>query len=72
MTRNKDIAREPTWVAIDIAKRRNDILIQPSGKKRYRMTITNDKVDHDRLINHLLDIGGPVSVGFEATGDNLI
>lgn len=69
MTEKNDISEKPTLVAIDIAKHRNDVLIQPSGKKRYRMIITNDRVDHDRLIVHLVRLKGPVSVGFEATGD---
>ena len=56
-------------VAIDISRNRNDILIQPPGKKRYRMTITNDQVDHDRLVNHLKQTGNSVVVGFEATGN---
>ena len=69
MTRHKDNEQPPTWVAIDIAKHRNDVLIQPPGKRRYRMTITNDRIDHDRLVEHLRAIGTPIHVGLEATGD---
>lgn len=69
MTEKNDISEQPTLVAIDIAKQRNDVLIQPPGRKRYRMVITNDRVDHDRLIEHLAGLKGSVSVGFEATGD---
>lgn len=69
MTEKNDISEKATLVAIDIAKHRNDVLIQPPGKKRYRMIITNDRVDHDRLIVHLVGLKGSVSVGFEATGD---
>ena len=56
-------------VAIDIASRRHHVLIQPPGKKRYRLSITNDKVDHDRLAEQLRELGSDVIVGFEATGN---
>lgn len=69
MTEKSDILGQPILVAIDIAKHRNDVLIQPPGKKRYRMIITNDRVDHNRLIVHLVGLKRSVSVGFEATGD---
>ena len=42
------------------------MLIQPPGKKRYRMIIANDRVDHDRLIVHLAGLKATVSVGREA------
>ena len=69
MTKKNDIPEQRTLVAIDISKHRNDVLIQPPGRKRYRMAITNDRVDHDRLIEHLVGLEGSVSVGLEATGD---
>lgn len=56
-------------VAIDIASRRHHILIKPVDKKRYRLSITNDKVDHDRLVEHLRALGSNVVVAFEATGN---
>jgi len=56
-------------VAIDIASRRHHVLIQPVGKKRYRLSITNDKTDHDRLAQHLRELGSDVIVAFEATGN---
>ena len=69
MTQDKDIRKPGTLVAIDIALHRNEVLIQRPGRKRYRMSITNDRADHDRLINHLKRIGGAVEVAFEATGN---
>lgn len=33
------------------------------------MQIVNDKPDHERLVRHLLDLGGPVVIGLEATGN---
>ena len=69
MTNSKDISKSSTLVAIDIELRRNEVLIQRPGRKRYRMSMTNDRVDHDRLIRHRERIGGAVEIGFEATGN---
>ncbi len=69
MTQINDSGNAATLVAIDIAKARNEVLIQRPGRKRYRMKITNERVDHDRLIEHLSALGGRVDVCFEATGD---
>ena len=69
MTIRNDSCKTRTLVAIDIAMRRNEVLIQPPGRKRYRLSITNDRIDHDRLARHLTDIGGEVDVAFEATGN---
>ena len=69
MTNNHDIGNTGILVAIDIAKNRHEVLIQPPGRKRYRMSMTNDRVDHDRLIRHLSGLGGAVDIAFEATGD---
>ena len=69
MTNSNDIGNSSTWVAIDIAQRRNEVLIQRPGRKRYRMSMTNDRADHDRLVRHLQRVGGSVEVAFEATGN---
>lgn len=69
MTMNNDIGKTSTLVAIDIAKDRHEVLIQLPSRKRYRMSMTNDRLEHDRLIQHLTDLGGCVDVGFEATGN---
>lgn len=69
MTMYNDRSETSNLVAIDISKNRNDILIQEVGKKRYRMSITNERVDHDRFIQLLSDLQGEVEVGFEATGN---
>ena len=66
MTNSNDIGNSSTLVAIDIAQRRNEVLIQRPGRKRYRMSMTNDRIDHDRLVGHLQRIGGPVEIGFES------
>lgn len=69
MTMYNDRSETSNLVAIDISKNRNDILIQEVGKKRYRMSITNERVDHGRFIQLLSDLQGEVEVGFEAIGN---
>ena len=69
MTTINDKTECKTLIAIDISKSRNDILVQRPERKRYRMQITNDRADHDRFIQHVIEIGEPVHVCFEATGN---
>lgn len=64
-----DSTQTATFVAIDVSKNRNDILIQQPGKRRQRMKITNERVDHDRLISILKKFESDIEVGFEATGN---
>jgi transposase len=67
--------REPTppdavLVAIDVSKLRNDVLIEFPGKaRRRRLTVLNNRSEHDRLVDLLNEIGSPVIAGFEATGN---
>jgi hypothetical protein len=61
---------EPVFVAIDVAKMRNDVLIEiPGQKRRQRLVVRNVREDHDRLIETLTALGQPVVAGFEATGN---
>ena len=55
--------------AIDIAKHRNEVLLEVPGRRRRRLTVLAKRVEHDRLIEQLVALGRPVVVGFEATGD---
>ncbi|MGK7295372.1 MAG: IS110 family transposase, partial [Candidatus Wenzhouxiangella sp. M2_3B_020] len=63
----------PTGVvlaAIDIAKHRNEVLVEiPGITRRRRLTVLNTRADHDRLVALLHGLGAPVLVGFEATGN---
>ena len=67
--------REPTrpdaiLVAIDVSKLRNDVLIEMPGQtRRRRLTVPNTLAEHDRLVDLLCRLGGPVIAGFEATGN---
>ncbi|HSG97089.1 MAG TPA: hypothetical protein VLA11_03780 [Woeseiaceae bacterium] len=44
MTNQDNICKTSTLVAIDISMQRHEVLVQPPGRKRYRMSITNDRV----------------------------
>ena len=69
MAKDNHSTEQATFVAIDISKDRNDVLIQlPNGPRR-RMKMTNDRVDHDRLVEVLSASGPEIQVGFEATGN---
>jgi transposase len=57
-------------VAIDVAKYRNEVLIEAvRGGRRRRMTILNTRGDHDKLVTALQAIQQPVVVGLEPTGN---
>jgi transposase len=70
VTNHNDTASTPALVAIDIAKAKNDVIIERPGKRRrQRLKILNTHLDHQRFIEHLLALGCPVQIGFEATGN---
>lgn len=70
MTRHQLFPNEGVLVAIDIAKARNEVLIDiPDHGRRRRLTALNNRADHDRLIALLSDLRGRVVCGFEAIGD---
>jgi transposase len=57
-------------VAIDVAKHRNEILIEEPGRtRRRRLTVLNTRAEHDRFVETLGAYGAPVVAGFEATGN---
>jgi transposase len=67
--------RQPTppdaaLVAIDVSKRRNDILVElPASRARKRLIVLNTRSEHDRFVDLLDGLSHPVIVGFEATGN---
>jgi transposase len=70
MTISNSIPTDAVLVAIDIAKVRNEVLIEaPGDKRRRRLQILNNRDEHDRQIEVLLAYGRPVVCGFEATGN---
>jgi transposase len=70
MTSANIIPADAVLVAIDIAKVRNEVLIEdPSHKRRRRLQVLNNRAEHDRLIEVLQTYGRSVVCGFEATGN---
>ncbi len=70
MTTTKLTPDNALLVAIDIAKHRNEVLIEEPGRaRRRRMSVLNTRSEHDRLIEALGQYGRPVLAGFEATGN---
>lgn len=70
MTSPNVIPADAVLVAIDIAKVRNEVLIEaPGHKRRRRLPVINTRAEHDRLIEILQAYGQPVVCGFEATGN---
>jgi transposase len=56
-------------VAIDVAKIRNEVLIEVPGQRRRRLTVLNTRPEHDRLVALLSGLWQPVTCAFEATGN---
>lgn len=70
MTRPKSTPPEAALVAIDVAKHRNEVLIEAvRGGHRRRMTILNTRADHDKLVTSLQAMQKPIVVGLEPTGN---
>ncbi len=70
MVKQQDRSSPPVWVAIDVAKRCNEVLIEhPQRACRRRLSVVNTRQAHDRLIAHLQAFERPVTIGFEATGN---
>ncbi|ESX29176.1 hypothetical protein X764_31880 [Mesorhizobium sp. LSHC440A00] len=70
MTSPNVIPADAVLVAIDIAKVRNEVLIEaPGHKRRRRLPVLNTRAEHDRLVEILQAYGQPVVCGFEATGN---
>ena len=70
MTAQQCTPPQAALVAIDIAKNRHEVLIDPgSGMRRRRLTVLNNRAEHDRLVATLAGLGKPVIVGFEPTGN---
>ncbi len=69
MTSNQPTPAAAALVAIDVAKLRNEVLIEvPDARRRRRLTVTNCRGEHDRLVAELQALARPVLVGLEPTG----
>ncbi len=70
MTKFSSTPTGAVLVAIDMAKNRQEVLIErPEGGRRRRMTVLATKADYDGLAEQLAAIRRPIVVGFEATGN---
>ena len=68
MAESKLNTKHNTWVAIDVAKLKLDVLIEyPNGTQK-SLVIKQNKEDFERLSNCLKKVNSEVIVGFEATG----
>src|SRR5918997_6822919 len=69
MTSNQPTAAAAALVAVDVAKLRNEVLIEvPDARRRRRLTVPNTRAEHDRLVAALQALACPVTVGLEPTG----
>lgn len=57
-----------TFVAIDVAKHHNEVLIEYADGSRQRWRMANVRRDYDLLRHRLQAASAPVLIGFEATG----
>ena len=70
MTAKQITPSDAVLVAIDIAKARNEVLIEFADRRRRRkLSIRNTRDDHDRLVALLIETGKTVVCGLEATGN---
>lgn len=68
MANNTNIIQQVTYMAIDIAKKSHDVLIQHPNGKRQHLRIPNTLEGYNRLIG-LIDDTTAVIAGFEPTAD---
>jgi transposase len=57
------------WVAIDVARYWNAVLIETASGKRHRFRMANSAEEFDRLIEFLHKLGGRCRAALEPTGD---
>lgn len=70
MTYRQPTPPDAALVAIDISKRRNDVLIElPGWRQRKRLIVLNTRPEHDRFVDRLIKLDRRVVIGFEATGN---
>ncbi len=69
MTHYISSTEDRVLVAIDIAKVRNDVLVQQPDGKRKAFKIANKMTDYEEFSRYLKSFGLPCLVGFEATGN---
>ncbi|MHB8624548.1 MAG: IS110 family transposase [Sulfuricaulis sp.] len=63
------VTPKTNWVAIDVAKEWNAVLIETNEGHRHRFKMLNNAADHDRLVAFLHGLSGNCRVALEPTGD---
>ncbi|MEM6943357.1 MAG: hypothetical protein AAF565_06355 [Pseudomonadota bacterium] len=70
MTLSADMPDRAVLVAIDVAKHRNEVLIEMPGRaRRRRLTVLNTRAEHDRFVETLSAFDAPVIAGFEGEAE---
>jgi transposase len=69
MTDGKNIKTNILWVAIDIAKTSNDVLVELPTGKRKKLKVMNRMDDYREFIEYLKSFNVDCIAGFEATAD---
>lgn len=69
MTAKRECTVSGTWVAIDIAKKWNVVVIDAAGRRRQHFKVANTRPDHDQLVKFLHEMPQPCRVAFEPTGN---
>lgn len=69
MTAQPESRSETTYVAIDVAKSWNTVLVEDANGQRRRFRVANKRSDHDRLVLFLQGQPGPCRVALEPTGN---
>jgi transposase len=57
------------WVAIDVARHWNAVLVETAAGQRHRFKMANTALDFDRLIAFIKGLGGSCRAAMEPTGD---
>jgi transposase len=69
MASNLDPNAPRCWVAIDVAKKMNVVLIERSDGQSERFRFAHCREDYDRLAGHLRRLPTPCRIGLEPTAD---
>lgn len=69
MTMNTDSILAATFVAIDIAKHRHDVLVKHADRILDSFKVANTLKDFHRFADYLRSLPGPIQIAFEPTAD---
>ena len=69
MTNTTDTTNLAVLVAIDVAKRRNDVLVRLPDSKRMPFKVANTRDDFRKFVAYLRALSAPCKIAFEPTAD---